>query len=77
MIILKSEYISKERLVIDLTGPEGNAFYLLGQARSLAKQLDYSQEETDTLLDKMKESDYDNLLKVFDEHFGDYIVLLK
>ena len=29
----------KREIIIDLTGPEGNAFYLLGTAKKLAKQL--------------------------------------
>lgn len=62
--------------VIDLTGPEGNAFYLMGIAMKYAKELlHFSKEETDDLLNKMKSSDYENLIKVFDEHFGDYIDL--
>jgi hypothetical protein len=46
-------------IVIDLDGPDGNAFVLLGTA-------------TD-----MQSSDYDNLLKVFDKHFGDFVILEK
>jgi hypothetical protein len=29
---------------IDLTGPQGNAFFLLGMAKKLATQLDFPQE---------------------------------
>ena len=31
-------------LVIDLTGPQGNAFFLLGTANNLAKELGLSVE---------------------------------
>jgi hypothetical protein len=32
-------------ITIDLTGPQGNAFYLLGTASNLAKQLGMNSEE--------------------------------
>jgi len=62
-------------LVIDLTGPKGNAFYLLAQADTFAKQLKYSQEQRDQLQDEMKSGDYENLIQTFDKHFGSFVVL--
>jgi len=62
---------------IDLTGPEGNAFRLLGLARSLARQLDYSKKEIEDLMTEMTGSDYDYLIKTFDDHFGNYVNLYK
>lgn len=62
--------------VINLSGPQGNAFYLLGIASRYAKELlFFSKEETTDLLNKMQSSDYEHLITVFDEHFGDYIDL--
>ena len=66
---------TEKQIVIDLTGPQGNAFYLLGTAQNLAKQLNYSKEETEKLLDEMRSSDYENLLKVFDDNFGSFVIL--
>ena len=63
----------QSEIVIDLTGPQGNAFFLLGYARKLAKQLDF--EDVDGLLDDMQSSDYEHLIQVFDEHFGDFVIL--
>lgn len=64
--------------VIDLSGPQGNAFYLLGVASRYAKELlFFSKEETTELLNKMQSSDYENLIKVFDEHFDDFIDLVR
>ena len=62
-------------LVIDLTGPQGNAFFLLGQADVFAKQLKYSQEERDQLQAEMKSGDYENLIQTFDKHFGNFVIL--
>ena len=64
-------------IVIDLDGPDGNAFVLLGTAKRFAKQLCYNNIEIDSMLTDMQSSDYDNLLKVFDKHFGDFVILEK
>jgi len=66
---------AQKEIVIDLTGPQGNAFFLLGYAKKLAKQLDF--EDVDGLLADMQAGDYNHLIKVFDEHFGDFIILEK
>ena len=52
---------------IDLTGPQGNAFYILGVAKSLCKQLDFNES---FVLNEMKSGDYDNLIEVVDKKFG-------
>jgi hypothetical protein len=61
-----------KELVIDLTGPDGNAFALLGYAKSLAKQLDFNFEKIQT---EMTSGDYENLIQVFDKYFGEYVIL--
>lgn len=58
--------------VIDLTGPEGNAYVLLGYARKFAKDLD---RDPDPILEDMKSSDYEHLIEVFDREFGEYVIL--
>jgi len=72
MIVRKSEYETER--VIDLTGPEGNAFCLLGLAKKWAEQLG---KDVDTILDEMKSGDYDNLVEVFDREFGCVVTLLR
>ena len=59
---------------IDLTGPQGNAFFLLGTATRLARQLDLNEYE---VLNEMKSGDYENLLQVFDSYFGDFVILYR
>lgn len=61
-----------EEIVIDLTGPKGNAYVLLGYARHFAKQLEI---DPDPIVTEMKAGDYENLVQVFDNYFGDYVVL--
>ena len=58
--------------VIDLTGPQGNAFFLLGQAGQYARQLGL---DGDQIITEMKLGDYENLVQVFDRYFGDYVIL--
>ena len=62
---------------IDLTGPEGNAFVLIGKAMSFAKQLGYSVEKIEELKSEMTGSDYENLLEVFDREFGHFVTLYR
>jgi hypothetical protein len=72
MAILKKKKSSK--IEIDLTGPQGNAFFLLGTASKLARQLGMNSEE---ILTEMKSGDYENLIEVFDNYFGDYVNLYR
>lgn len=65
----------QKEVVIDLTGPDGNAFALMGYARQFARQLGYSKEDQDQLLELMTSGDYENLVGVFDDHFGSFVIL--
>lgn len=62
---------------IDLRGPEGNAFAIIGAAKNLAEKLGYTPDEVKSLISDMKSSDYDHLIQVFDDHFGDYVDLIR
>ena len=59
-------------IVVDLTGPDGNAFALMGLASRLAKQLGFKSPTAE-----MMEGDYEHLLEVFDKNFGDFVTLLR
>ena len=59
---------------IDLTGPDGNAFVLLGKAKNFAKQLEL---DGDKIVDEMTSGDYEHLLKVFDKYFGSFVTLYR
>jgi hypothetical protein len=58
--------------IIDLTGPQGNAFFLMGQAGQYARQLGL---DGDMIIAEMKSGNYENLVQVFDRYFGDYVIL--
>jgi hypothetical protein len=61
-------------IIIDITGPEGNAFALMAYARRFARQLGI---DSNKVIGEMMSGDYENLIKVFDGYFGDYVVLEK
>lgn len=66
--------MGKSKEIIDLSGPLGNAFYLLGYAANKSKELGL---DPDKVVEEMKESSYDNLIAVFKKHFGEHVVLLR
>jgi len=59
-------------ITIDLSGPQGNAFALMAQAKTFARQLGLDDK---VILDEMKSGNYDNLLNVFNKYFGEYVTL--
>ena len=74
--MIKSKYHKMKTgpVEIDLTGPDGNAFAMIGHAKNLAKQLGLDGKKIQT---EMMSGDYENLIKVFDRHFGDYVTLYR
>jgi hypothetical protein len=70
MTIREKQPVSE--IVIDLTGPDGNAFALMGYARRFAGQLNMNSKD---IINEMMSGDYENLVQVFDKYFGDFVVL--
>jgi len=60
--------------VIDLTGPDGNAFALMGYALRFARQLDLDSTQ---IREEMMAGDYENLVAVFDKYFGEFVTLYR
>ena len=67
----------QSEIVIDLTGPDGNAFALLAYASKFGKQLGWDRDEIEIILREMRSSDYENLVNTFDKYFGEFIILEK
>ena len=65
----------KREIVIDLTGPQGNAFNLLGLADSYGKQLGFDIKKRGEITAEMMSGDYENLINVFDKNFGHFVTL--
>ena len=60
---------------IDLNGPKGNAFYLLGLAADLSKKMGHDKARTERILEEMKLYNYECLLQTFDREFGMLVTL--
>jgi len=69
--MIRTKQAPKE-IVIDLTGPDGNAFVLMGIASNLAKQLG---KDGNVIREEMMSGDYEHLIAVFDREFGDFVIL--
>jgi len=69
---------SPDERSIDLRGPGGNAYAILGTASNLCNQLKdadpqrYNWERINT---EMTSGDYKNLVNKFEEYFGDYVTI--
>ena len=62
----------EEKIVIDLTGPDGNAFALMAYATDYARALNLDLKR---IIKEMKAGDYENLIQVFNNYFGAYVYL--
>ena len=72
--MIKEKSTQNRGIEIDLTGSQGNAFYLLGTADNLAKQIGVDGK---AIVAEMMESDYEHLVATFDKHFGHFVTLLR
>ena len=68
----KSDFIE-----IDLTGPEGNAFNLLGVAKKLGSKTGMSKNEVDLMIKEMTSGDYENLISIIEKQFGHLVILYR
>ena len=68
--------IKHRPIEIDLNGPQGNAFVLLGLANRLGKRI-YGRERTEEILEEMRLSTYELLILTFDKYFGSIVTLYR
>ena len=73
IIVIKKKKKSR-KLEIDLTGPQGNAFYILGIAKKLCQSLGKDWKD---IGERMQSGDYEKLISVFDNEFGDCVTLYR
>lgn len=91
-MILSRDEMPRGPIEIDLSGPHGNVYYLIGLARELAKRLKIEVPGADvmeqlgitetrdagTLIqEQMMSGDYENALRVFDLYFGEHVILYR
>jgi hypothetical protein len=65
---------TNRNLEIDLTGPQGNAFYLMGVVQSTFNKSG-AAELGESIIKEMKSGNYEHLLKTFDLYLGDHFIL--
>ena len=70
--MIRAKQERNEPIIIDLTGPEGNAYVLMSYAIKFSKQLGFDNEP---IVEEMMSGDYENLIQVFDKHFGKFVIL--
>jgi hypothetical protein len=71
---IKSRHELPARITIDLNGPEGNAFVLMGKAKGFARDLGLDGE---LIVQEMMLGDYEDLIKTFDHYFGEFVDLYR
>jgi hypothetical protein len=62
------------QIEIDLTGEQGNVFYLIAQGGRYCKQLGLNSE---VFTRRMMSGDYENAINVFEEYFGEFVTLYR
>ena len=67
--------MSNSGRVIDLQGPQGTAFALMGYADDFLRQMG-RRDEFNAMRTDMMSGDYNNLLDIFEKNFGDYVTLI-
>ena len=61
-----------DHIIVDLTGPDGNVFVLMGHVKRWAEDLGLPGQ---AIVNEMMESDYENAINVIEKYFGDYVIL--
>ena len=69
---------NSDKIIIDLDGPDGNAYNLIGVANNLMRRgigRNALGRDIAEVLNEMTSGDYNNLVRVFDKYFGDMVIL--
>ena len=72
--MIKSKESQSVSVSVDLTGPEGNAFVLIGYARKWSKQLGLNPDKVEK---EMMKGDYENLVSVLEKYFGSVVTFYR
>ena len=72
--MIKSIEEKPGQIEIDLTGEQGNVFYLIAQGGRYCKQLGLNSE---VFTRRMMSGDYENAVNVFEEYFGSFVTLYR
>ena len=67
--------MSSSGRVIDLKGPQGNAFQLMAYAEDFLRQMG-RRHEFNAMRSEMMSGDYNKLIGIFEKNFGEYVTLV-
>ena len=67
--------MSSSGRVIDLQGPQGNAFALMAYAEDFLRQMG-RRHEFNAMRSEMMSGDYNKLIGRFEKNFGEYVTLV-
>ena len=76
-MMIRYKQKGRER-IIDLDGPDGNAFNLLAIASKLLRQhenFNLDDRSQSLIIAEMKSDDYTHLVKTFNQYFGSIFIL--
>ena len=59
-----------EKIQLDLTGEDGNVFYVMGLGKKIADKIGI---DFDPICKDMMSKDYGHAIRVFEKHFGDFV----
>lgn len=62
---------------IDLRGPDGNAQALIVYARKIGRTIGLNRDEIEEVVREMTKGSYANLIQVFEQNFGEYVILFR
>jgi hypothetical protein len=65
-----------EKPLIDLSGPQGNAFYLMGVVLNTFRRSG-APELGESIVEEMQKGGYEHLLKTFDLYLGDHFDIVR
>ena len=78
MAIRDRSELDREKIKIDLAGPAGNVFYLLKLAKELYKKMGRHPDEFEVFYEHItKYCDYEMVIELFDQEFGDFVDLYR
>lgn len=63
-------------MLVDISGSKGNAWYLMGLAERIAKERGIHRVRIEAMIADMKSGDYEHLVDVFHDRFGDEYLLV-
>jgi hypothetical protein len=71
----------RDKVEIDLTGPQGNVFNLIGVAMDLGREINRRRGgnyiDIKSIQEDMMSSDYEHAIEVLEKHFGDYVIMYR